>query len=488
MQGLRDLHRRIAAADRDTSDSDDKSEAALGALQKLQRAYCPVEDAHWEYEQVAVALGRAYGRRGKWRAAAQVYQELIEAVGKWRPEAIPQHALYAKYSRALRKSGDLEGALLQATSGVIQNPLSATIRRELGKAHFALLQFDEALAAWEHTLWLTPNDPVLHWKVGFCRWCIGQDRQERKSRLEVLDRAARNFEQAVLLSGPERLECWAWSKLWLGRVRLEQGEIDVAVEHLRAAKGTAATELTARLFLGEAHLSGGEVWLSRHRLDHVFVTANEEVQAGRGRDLVDDRWGRTLSMYEVASRARLGGAYWLAVVDGDLREGLRMAEEAEALARRVVKNVRGQALALARCLDLEARIRGEMGDLDQAIALSRRAAALHPASDILLHELRLYEAQAERASARLDRAALVLSAKEMVQFIHRVEADGEPSREADAVLERLERGLVPAPPSPTADSSLPERVKRFARRQRGQNGAPNPLTVPPPDEAGAVGT
>jgi len=468
VRGLLYLHRRIRKAE---------AQADVTTLQRFEHQFKDLEDRHWEYEQIAVALGRTLGRAGRWSDAAEIYSTLIQDLAEWRPAGITQHSLHARRARALRKIGELEAALEEATDGVIQNPLSPSSRRELGKVQFALLQFDEALAAWEHTLWLTPNDPVLHWKVGFCHWCVSVDRQERTRRLEALASAQRNFEQAVLLSGPERLHCWAWSKLWLGRVCLEQGAPDAAVEHLRAAKGVDVTELPARLFLGEVHLATGEVWLSLHRLGQVYELAHQRVKDGQGDALVDHGWGRSLSMREAAARARFGFAYWAAVVDGRPGDGLALAIEAERLARQV-RNVRGRALTLARCLDLKARIHAELGDLDHALAATREAAALHPAPDILLHELRLYEPTVAKASDALQRASLVSSAKEMVESIHRLEDDGPPAREADEVLRRLEEQLMSR--SVPADGALPTRVLHVVRsRFRRGAGDASPQTTTP---------
>ena len=155
----------------------------------------------WEREQVQIALARTLGRNGLWEQARDEYAELIATLAEHRPQGIVQHSLHAKHARALRRSENYHEALVAAARGQLQDPLSASARREVGKAHFALLQYEEALEAWEHTLWLTPNDPHLHWKVAFCHWSVAQDRRDSGARRDALVAAAAGFEQAATLFG-----------------------------------------------------------------------------------------------------------------------------------------------------------------------------------------------------------------------------------------------------------------------------------------------
>ena len=140
----------------------------------------------WEREQVQIALARTLGRNGEWEQARHEYAELIAMLAEQRPQGIVQHSLHAKHARALRRSEHYHEALVEAARGQLQDPLSASARREVGKAHFALLQYEEALEAWQHTLWLTPNDPYLHWKVAFCHWSVAQDRRDSDARRDSL--------------------------------------------------------------------------------------------------------------------------------------------------------------------------------------------------------------------------------------------------------------------------------------------------------------
>jgi tetratricopeptide (TPR) repeat protein len=255
----------------------------------------------WEREQVQIALARTLARRSRWAGAAGQYAELIALLERARPDGIIQHSLHAKHARALRNLGRRQEALVAAARGQLQDPLSASARREVGKAHFALLQFEEALAAWKQTLWLTPNDPYLHWKVAFCHWRAAQDRRDDGSRRTALLEAAAGFEQAATLFGVRTVEGWAWAQLWAGRVRHELGDLDGAVRHLRSAAGCEPTAAAGSLLLGEALLAAGDDQAGREQLERVRAA----VPAPTGRRL-DAGWGETLTDHEAVARAVAG--------------------------------------------------------------------------------------------------------------------------------------------------------------------------------------
>jgi tetratricopeptide (TPR) repeat protein len=280
-----------------------------------------------------------------------------------RPQGIVEHSLHAKHARALRRAGRYDEALAVAARGELQDPLSASARRELGKAHFALLQFEEALEAWQHTLWLTPNDPHLHWKVGFCHWSVAQDRRAAGARRASLEAAADCFERAATLFGVGAAEGWAWSQLWAGRVRAELGDHDAAVSHLRSATGCRPTEAAGALLLGEVYRALGEQALSRLQL----ARADTLTGLAPGPGNVDADWGETLTARELAVRARVGLGRWELEDDGDGERAVWRAEDASAVADQI-EDERARARCLALAADLEA----------SAHALARTAGAAAP--------------------------------------------------------------------------------------------------------------
>jgi len=294
------------------------------ALRRIKARYGA--DRRWEREQVQIALARTLGRIRAWPEAVTEYDELIAMLEQHRPDGLVQHSLRAKQARALRNVGKLEEALVAAADGQLQNPLSACARREVGKAHFALLQFEEALGAWEQTLWLTPNDPYLHWKVAFCHWSVAQDRHDESARRAALLEAAEGFEQAALLFGARLVEGWAWSQLWAGRVRQELGEPDAALSHLRSAAGCTPTKLPAELLLGEVYVAVGEYGAGRVELE----SALEAVTPGTGRK-VDADWGETLTDHEIAVRAAVALGRLELDAEGNARKARRRATDARGV-------------------------------------------------------------------------------------------------------------------------------------------------------------
>ncbi|HET9736598.1 MAG TPA: tetratricopeptide repeat protein [Solirubrobacteraceae bacterium] len=270
----------------------------LGALAALKAHFGAGRE--WEREQVQIALARTLGRGGDWAAAAREYGELIVLLRHHRPQGIVQHSLHAKHARALRNDRRPGEALAQATLGQLQDPLSASARREVGKAHFALRQYEEALEAWGHTLWLTPNDPQLHWRVGSCHWRVAQELRHPTARDDALRCAAECFTQAAALFGAGGGDGWAWSRLWAGRAMAELGEDDEAVRHLRTAASCPQTAIAGSLLLGELYLERGEHEDARRLLADAYRLAREEDVPAH----VDANWGDTLPVHEVLRRAR----------------------------------------------------------------------------------------------------------------------------------------------------------------------------------------
>jgi tetratricopeptide (TPR) repeat protein len=279
---------------------------------------------------VLIVLARTLGAQGDWTSAAACYKQLIAELSREREVSIRRHDLHAKYARALRRAGDHHGALREAAQALLLDPLSPITRREVGKAHFALQQYDEAIEAWGNTLWLTPNDPHLHWRVAFCHWSAAQDRPVTDGPWPSLEHAAEGFERAALLFGVEMIEGWAWSHLWAGRVHAELGDPGEAIRHLRNARGCKQTEMAASLLLGEAHQALGETTLSRERLRTALDLARSRAAA----DPAPVDWGHALSVAEIAARAELGLGRW-ALADGNSDAARTLASAASVDASRI---------------------------------------------------------------------------------------------------------------------------------------------------------
>ena len=289
-------------------------------LEQLAGTYAPGD---FEREQVLIVLARVLVASGAWESAAARYAELIAELNEHRPVSIRRHDLHAKHARALRRADRSAAALEAAAQAVLLDPLSPVARREVGKAQFALGQLEEALEAWKHTLWLTPNDPHLYWRVGYCHWHVARDRADGDGRRRSLLAAAESFERAALLFGVEMVEGWAWSELWAGRAYAELGEAEQAITHLRNAAGCCDTKLPASLELGEAYCGLGATGPAREQLERA---------CGRARERLDREahgWGEHLTPRQTLGRAELA----LARVALTEKDRVRAREHAERARR-----------------------------------------------------------------------------------------------------------------------------------------------------------
>ena len=417
------------------------------------------EDDWWRREQIGLALARALGDAGEWKAAESQYARLIKELGERRPEAIRQHALHAKHAKALRRSEDKHGALASAARGLVLDPISPVTRRELGKAHFALLQYEEALEAWQHTLWLTPNDATLHWKVAFSLWSTAQDYHDAGARRQALTESAEAFERAAMLFGIESDTGWAWSRLWLGRVAHEMGDADAAMKHLRAAKGCKVTELPARILLAEVHQANDQGGLAWEQLTKVRVQLRAAVAEARrqkpesdARERYSDAdWGDTLSYREIDVRLRLGLGRHALDVDGDERAAERHAAAAERLASGLAKQARARNRLRAHALELRSRVQLDRCELPAARETIGRAVHLCPEPALLLRRIEIAAAAAEGTARRTDRAHLVAGMLDDLRVIRRAEGDGGERAVAGGLL--VGRWTPPATANGNGDGS-----------------------------------
>jgi tetratricopeptide (TPR) repeat protein len=298
------------------------------ALRELERAY---DGRPWELEQVRLALAITLGRARRWTEAEAAYGDLLVLLEEHRPAGIVEHGVHVGRARALRKDGRPADALQAAATARLLNPLDAATNRELGKAHFAMRQLEDALGAWEQALRLAPNDPYLQWRVALCHWSIARDERDPAARQASLTAAAGGFEQAALLFDVRTPEGWAWARLWAGRARQELTEHDAALRHLRAAAGYEPTSAIAALLLGEVDLAIGDAHLARARFEAASTAVRQ-----RHDDVLDRDWGATFTGAEVGVRAAVG----LGLVDGTAEAARARVAEARSIANAVVSPVR----------------------------------------------------------------------------------------------------------------------------------------------------
>jgi hypothetical protein len=101
-------------------------------------------------------------------------------------------------------------------------------------------------------------------------------------------------------------------------------------------------------------------------------------------------------------------------------------------------------------------------DLAQrSLRLRRFSGSLNPRARILLHLLRLYEAEVSHGISKLDRLGRVASSQEAVDALGRLDGGGNSTREGIAIRGRLE-GLA-QPSEADGASSTPVAVHALSR-------------------------
>lgn len=378
----------------------------------LQRELATADDRvqrrqlRWTLAQVEVALARLHARAGQWREAQATLGTLISRQARRkRSDLLLALGVAAPYARALRGCGQPERALAVATDCVRREPLNFEGRREVGRAHFALAQYDDALEAWGHALWISPSDAYLHFEVAQCHWRIAELRHDAHERDDVLARADDELQQALDLFDGEDLPSAAWTRLWRGRVAFERGSLDEAVAQLEGA-GHGPAGIAGRLLAGEVLLRLGDF----ARADESFAACQRRLGPRAIRGLVtaaarsdhitlagawrkatlDAGWGDELPLAAVRSRLLRGIAEARFLAAGALDGAGTHVEEARALLVRArvdaesVDDPRVRNRCLALCFDSEARMLLDAGDLEGAREHVKERLRLWPAPESLL--------------------------------------------------------------------------------------------------------
>lgn len=412
----------------------------------------------WERDQVELAMGRFYAEAGAWDKSLGIFKELVRRLSDRKGverNRLVEFSAYAHKARAQRESARREEhredetagyveALKTAAEGVRRDPLNVEARREAGRAHFALGQFSDALAAWEHALWLSPSDPYLHYEVAMCFRQIAHDQPTDDERRRLVDCAKMHFSRAQELFDGEDLEGEAWTRFWRGKIALEEGEPTEALEYLRGAEhGTA--EAAAALLIGEAHLALDQ----RPAADHAFVRCAGAVTGMKGKaalrshPTIDWLWGDELPWAAVEIRIQRGRAEAVHLAPGDWQNEDQM-EEAKELLREARENVAGiedddaRDATMAQVLDTQSLLVRMSGRIDRALDLVRHRLRYEKTPEALRVEAELLDLRAKWGK-RLPQAGLAeLAAEHTWQSLP---GDGRPKVPRATLRRRVEGAL-----------------------------------------------
>ena len=293
------------------------ADAGLAAESESQQTAWRERMKEWRHQQVELALARLYTDAGRWSDAEQTLGRVIGHLERSdHPLTVEQLGLHVRRAQLYRRKAacaqsenrrdELREALRIAQGALRADPLSAAGRREAGRIHFELEQYEEALEAWTQALALVPNDPTLYWRLGRCHWRIAEQRRDSVARNKALSNAADFFEQTTILCGGEYEESKAWAHLWHGRVLLKMDRVDDAVAELKSAFPFPATRAAASVLLGEAALTKADYEGAADSLE----TARYEVDQAVGRngprpssrDFDQEEFADDLTLAELQSR------------------------------------------------------------------------------------------------------------------------------------------------------------------------------------------
>jgi tetratricopeptide (TPR) repeat protein len=430
----------------------------LATCSQTATAESEPERSTWEAEQIGVALARAYvtktdGSEGDLKGALDVLNTLIEFVGGTlddsggrsggaRPAAIQAHELEIRRANVLRRQESDEEALKCVSAGLVRDPLSENGRCELAETHMRLWQYDEALTAWEHTLWLKPNDPFVHFKLALCHWWRARGSRDRVAARRSLANAATLMEEAYQLFSREDVLGRSWVRLWRGRLALERERLDDAIMHLRSASCYEDCRALARALLAEAYFASQEYELASGEFEAAIEAVDADPQ--KEHDHVDARWGDSMTTVQLLARCHRGAAGAL-VEQGDpagARE--RIEEEAlEAAGRIRAGEDRAQTMALCYLTDalailspMESMAEADM--IAQAQTQLAKAIALHPTPLAYLHMAQVHELAWERKSDLIERRRLHTEVMACKSEIDRVDGEGEIGVQAAAIAKRID--------------------------------------------------
>ncbi len=274
-------------------------------LDQIDMCVAQLSAACWDWAVAEKTLGRLIGEledRGR--------------RGGTDAERIVDFHLRAEHARALRHCNCRKEALYEIVDCLQANPLSVEGRREAGKIHYSLGQYNEALRSWKLALSLDPNDAYAHLNMAVCyrqlAMCYPSDayaaQQTDNGRKQALLQAAEHLRIAFKLFRGEDVFGSMWARVWSGRVSLDRGLVGECVAELTGALHDAldgSASAAAWLFLGETRLADREVGLAEcafKRCDETVRNLDADASAA------SPSWGFQLPNSVVKYRLECGFA------------------------------------------------------------------------------------------------------------------------------------------------------------------------------------
>ena len=190
----------------------------------------------WELVQIDMALARIRIHAEEWNHAEESLsyaQQLLKEYGE--SQRVVDFGLLPELARVMRKSGRLDEANVEISDALRRGPLNARGRREAGRVHFELGQYEEALQYWEQAQCLVPGDAGLGQDMAICQWRLASHDRDEQRRERALREADERLQTVLELLGSENPVASAWAHIWRGRVALERDHVDDAIRAFHGA-------------------------------------------------------------------------------------------------------------------------------------------------------------------------------------------------------------------------------------------------------------
>jgi tetratricopeptide (TPR) repeat protein len=396
-----ELYRRLRRGTEDPPPRKGKPTEEEVAVAKGELVSHLRERRRWEAAHLAFVLGRhmllegdpGFARR-RFRSAIRHFGEPSAEVTRYNLHAYLARALTNQWllaNGAIDQTHKLQEALLEAEQAVSRNPLSSFAHAALGHVCNGAGDLEGARTAWKEALLWNPDDPWLHWELGFCNWRLAWEISKPKERREVLERARDYLEEAAILFPNEHFDDRIRIHYWLARLYEELGEFEQVIPHLRMVQRSPSMHALADYLVAEAYRRLRNFHEAEYLYKKVIETPDANSHGVEGRDVIDP-WPTVA----LRAAARCGLAMSNIERQGDLDEATTQLGEVEkefgdgmpaaaGCEERVddkgpirVREVR------AYCAHANGRWLLADDKPDQAIAALRRSAKLRPDAEVYL--------------------------------------------------------------------------------------------------------
>ncbi|SDD59653.1 tetratricopeptide repeat protein [Aquimonas voraii] len=272
----------------------------LDEAEQAYRALLPTQPA-----SAGRLLGVLLLQRERWTEAAAVLAPLSQAE--------PRDAeLAVNASLALRRSGQVEPALLAARCATASDPQRMSAWNALGLAAMESAAFDEALAAFESGLKLSPGHPALCLHRAQCLRRLGRYHEAGQAFFELLQ------------ADPTLLEGWRG----LAMVNAALGSHDLALECRTRALSLQPADPELRLEHAIAQLLHEQVEAAVRSIEALIADGHDDAQTwawlGRAQLKRGEREAARAAFVEAQKRDPQDqvAAHFLAALTGELPSGV----------------------------------------------------------------------------------------------------------------------------------------------------------------------